>query len=1330
MLSITSSSSHSQSPQSPSVHNMPSSDSSSSHSPHSPLSYQFKVHPGRSKSGYVTPKWTKRNAPTVFSSEGTTHPGVERTSPCSVDRSAVQRIKVSLKDLKNLQASYRTAKQNAMHDFLSIQSEFSLHGLNPMLTSKHREYLESLEAIANLCKTGIEEATALGQDVSLVHIDIPNIIIGGQKNTDGTPEAEESEGDQGILKKRALVIGTAPLSSPRKQILAPLDPNPQQSAPSINPNTPAADIISHTCSSSNRVPQTLVVDTTTISLSNDNQQPGPPITVNATPSTPASHSTSLSQEDLVPPNLNPISPSLSKENSAPPDPNHASNTTPSASLSKENLTPPINNLTQSTALIKENSAPPTSNSTTLTSLSKENSAPPDLNPTTNPKQSTSLSKENLKSMPASCPPKENSAPPNSNPTNKPSPAADETSFNSAPPVSNPSNTSSSAADAINLALLDSSPTLKSNTALHSTGNSHAQINPPLDVVEGILESNDVEMDSVDSAAPTKGNPAPHSSTDLSSGTINCETVPAQEEAAAHRKENLESSSTGPAPTDQLPVSSPLSSVHTDIEMKENVHEEESEEESSDNLEEEEENSKALEEQEESEEEETSKSLEEQEESEEEENLEVLEEEEDGSKAVEEEEEEQSDSDLNTEPETFDIKNKNKYSQSNSNLKFSQCKNHDRPKTTVRVVIPVVKGLPPIPSSLRRSKKSANKNLQPDKDLLPDKNLSLSPLNKNSPLDPNSPLDKNSPLDPNSPLDKNSPLDPSSPLNNNSLDSPTASATFEATSSKFVAPGRQAALALHEERRLARKNRITKDLKMSPTYLDAYEKYSEPLNLVQPIDKVVCEKHADSLIELIGNTRMELGSYSKPTFDEVAVEFANANFARWGGDQPKDPKCIFVDGGKWDGVLNLMEEVKPFENILRQCSAWPTADSDFRRHIDSSFAQLVQIARDLAFALHRLIEPSYLHNNSTQSINQLDGREAAKDYLVIKLSGMGAGRKKSGISHTEGLDSLIQKVFELFLGVVLLYEGFEASETEGSLKSQSRGGARLRKSIKNGNRLLGCKGGGGALKIDRNNHRDIFALISLSGHMAKKGITIISPLSEHQPWKNLNGLLAGVLTWTQFGSGKVDWFQAQQVWHEVLDEKTIAYHFLMDVFDEINRPDPIMLSGRPKSPQTTSMDSLTSKWSNLLKEVYVPISVYNEKRAEATELDESFGNSACMIVPRLPWDDFKAKLEKKTMSDYNSMDEDDLGSSDSISVVSERLEEPAILLEENWNVGANRQTVKDFLRGLTEPTTSTQDLDAWNLTIHPQDLTLYLGPDASVNLAHHNPEIHDDETYSR
>ncbi|KAI7941222.1 hypothetical protein MJO29_013296 [Puccinia striiformis f. sp. tritici] len=347
-------------------------------------------------------------------------------------------------------------------------------------------------------------------------------------------------------------------------------------------------------------------------------------------------------------------------------------------------------------------------------------------------------------------------------------------------------------------------------------------------------------------------------------------------------------------------------------------------------------------------------------------------------------------------------------------------------------------------------------------------------------------------------------------------------------------------------------------------------------------------------------------------------------------------------------------------MCRSGSAWPTADSDFRRHIDSSFAQLVQIARDLAFALHRLIEPSYLHNNSTQSINQLDGREAAKDYLVIKLSGMGAGRKKSGISHTEGLDSLIQKVFELFLGVVLLYEGFEASETEGSLKSQSRGGARLRKSIKNGNRVFsdkdksnheneeswkdlkqrslgilslflafGVQGWWGCFKNrQKYNHRDIFALISLSGHMAKKGITIISPLSEHQPWKNLNGLLAGVLTWTQFGSGKVDWFQAQQVWHEVLDEKTIAYHFLMDVFDEINRPDPIMLSGRPKSPQTTSMDSLTSKWSNLLKEVYVPISVYNEKRAEATELDKSFGNSACMIVPRLPWDDFKAKLEKK------------------------------------------------------------------------------------------------------
>ncbi|KAI9615251.1 hypothetical protein H4Q26_011794 [Puccinia striiformis f. sp. tritici PST-130] len=88
-----------------------------------------------------------------------------------------------------------------------------------------------------------------------------------------------------------------------------------------------------------------------------------------------------------------------------------------------------------------------------------------------------------------------------------------------------------------------------------------------------------------------------------------------------------------------------------------------------------------------------------------------------------------------------------------------------------------------------------------------------------------------------------------------------------------------------------------------------------------------------------------------------------------------------------------------------------------------------------------------------------------------------------------------------------------------------------------------------------------------------------------------------------------------------------------------------------------------------------------------------------------------------MSDYNSMDEDDLGSSDSISVVSERLEEPAILLEENWNVGANRQHLT--------PSQVPAEIPGDTRTVKD-----FLRPDASVNLAHHNPEIHDDETYSR
>lgn len=83
-----------------------------------------------------------------------------------------------------------------------------------------------------------------------------------------------------------------------------------------------------------------------------------------------------------------------------------------------------------------------------------------------------------------------------------------------------------------------------------------------------------------------------------------------------------------------------------------------------------------------------------------------------------------------------------------------------------------------------------------------------------------------------------------------------------------------------------------------------------------MDKVYCEAHRVHLLDLIGNTRMELGSYAKPMFDDVIRGFSKTNFTRWGVE--KDSKRFFVDGGKWDVLLNLMEQVKPFENMLRQC----------------------------------------------------------------------------------------------------------------------------------------------------------------------------------------------------------------------------------------------------------------------------------------------------------------------------------------------------------------------------------------------------------------------------
>ncbi|KAA1073131.1 hypothetical protein PGT21_000095 [Puccinia graminis f. sp. tritici] len=323
--------------------------------------------------------------------------------------------------------------------------------------------------------------------------------------------------------------------------------------------------------------------------------------------------------------------------------------------------------------------------------------------------------------------------------------------------------------------------------------------------------------------------------------------------------------------------------------------------------------------------------------------------------------------------------------------------------------------------------------------------------------------------------------------------------------KTPTPNRLAAQQLHTSRKEVRKLQYAKKLGIHLTELDPYDLYSDPIWLGDILVELTggelqsrLESQKEVLLELIGNTRMEFGWYAKEMLDTITLNFLKTVSAE--KETQEKTRFLFVDGGKWAFLQDAIADTKQFGAILRRythpyfnnntlkidvlskpidvklggdirsgswfslnfltcgtsTSSWPDPKSDFARKMESSISQLIQTARDSVCALHKKVRPSGPDKSQVEKEKEMNGRSAAKDYLVLKLTAMGACMKNTAeTSHHEGLSHLLQKIFEMFLGVVMIYEGYACINLEknGAAKSDKlykRGGAMLRDTLNHNN----------------------------------------------------------------------------------------------------------------------------------------------------------------------------------------------------------------------------------------------------------------------------------------
>ncbi|KNF03102.1 hypothetical protein PSTG_03686 [Puccinia striiformis f. sp. tritici PST-78] len=422
--------------------------------------------------------------------------------------------------------------------------------------------------------------------------------------------------------------------------------------------------------------------------------------------------------------------------------------------------------------------------------------------------------------------------------------------------------------------------------------------------------------------------------------------------------------------------------------------------------------------------------------------------------------------------------------------------------------------------------------------------------------------------------------------------------------------RVAAQKGRSERRQAQKVQLVVKLKLNPLELDTYDLYADPILMKDIMIKPNTWRQRQSANEVLehdqigGNTQMEFGFYTKDMLVKCVHQLVSSLKHNETINCDEEDYVLFVDSGKWEELqkvtadrtkfnqllaeslfkgprLSQLSATHPYFNVnnfnmdvltepinyrlggefrsgswfslnqlmCRSTSQLPYHEGDFKSHTQFSLARLQNLTHNATRSVHGLVMPASDEKGSDNKNHQTQGSQAALNFLVTILKGLGAGPRKSEPQIiVVSKDSILIHIYEMLLGILLIYEGFKCKSDEIPL--DSTGLPEFRKKgkgksndddlgegrfdgqflINHGEEwrfmkqrcigilalflLFGFQGWLGCFKNRKQyTYGDIYSLFTIPFGMSCRNLSILSPPTipgQHTPWRHLNGFVADLL----------------------------------------------------------------------------------------------------------------------------------------------------------------------------------------------------------------------------
>ncbi|KAA1134387.1 Golgi to ER traffic- protein [Puccinia graminis f. sp. tritici] len=317
--------------------------------------------------------------------------------------------------------------------------------------------------------------------------------------------------------------------------------------------------------------------------------------------------------------------------------------------------------------------------------------------------------------------------------------------------------------------------------------------------------------------------------------------------------------------------------------------------------------------------------------------------------------------------------------------------------------------------------------------------------------------------------------------------------------------------------------------------------------------------------------------------------------------------------------------------------------DFKKTLSAGSLRVHQLVMDSA----KLLKPDggeLPQANRKDTIQEIESQGLGRvgEWLSDQVSVFDAtdNDERSHRAHSEGLDFLLRRAWEMLHGASILHEAADtwkrkqkkefdlrrivpkrkrqketdlrknASKTSTCNTKKAKDDLHIKKLKSCSSLALFLNFGVAGWFHCHQNHRkynlqDLASLMALCEEMALNKITINSPLIKidgstrketkepiHRAWERLNDYLLDLMLDTELGSVDVDWFQSAGLWSIRLRPEALAPLVIKDLFSEISNPGDTLSSTGGFAPTPEFNRPYLKEWQSRMAKLFLTVAQQN------------------------------------------------------------------------------------------------------------------------------------------